>query len=96
MEGIWVCYLPSLFNHLLTLPRCCSRNTGTFLCRGEEIVHICVERARSVPIEAAMVIGQITDESPNAAVPAEPHKIILEKSSQITFLCVTIITVAPS
>ena len=47
----------------------------------------CVERARSVPIEANFVIGQTTAESPSV-VRAERYKIILVKSSQITFLCV--------
>jgi hypothetical protein len=57
------------------------------------MLRICVERARSIPIEATLVIGQITDESPSASVRAEWYKIILEKSNQITFYALSLIPV---
>lgn len=68
-----------------------SLQTGsTMSCGGENLLRNCVERVRSAPIEATLVIGQITSDSPAASVRAERYKIVLQKSSQITFLCLII------
>ncbi|PVG03726.1 hypothetical protein CPB86DRAFT_778813 [Serendipita vermifera] len=63
---------------------------STMACKTEAFLRKSVDCASGTKIEATFVIGQIDDSSVSCQERAERFKILMEKSEQMTFMCIII------
>ncbi|CAG7851896.1 SubName: Full=Uncharacterized protein {ECO:0000313/EMBL:CCA72101.1} [Serendipita indica DSM 11827] len=63
---------------------------STMACATEKFLQTCIQRARNSPLEATFVVGRIDESSPTPEFRRERFRMLMSRSSQISFLCLII------